>query len=616
MRIHGLHGMVLLAALLGLGVACDHPEPEPEPTAPAVPAGIVVHNATETSLTFQWSPVSGATSYDWKLLQGTSQVQDGSVNSRNVTVSNLTAGTDYQFAVRAVSAAGASAWSGNLAAKTASVPEPPTPPTPPTPGPATITYEDFLIPASEEDGLVRAFPGAEGCGMFTTGGRGGAVYHVTTLEDNNSKGSLRYALGQTGPRTIVFDVAGIIELKSGLNISKGDVTIAGQTAPGDGICIANYTVQNAADNVIIRFVRFRLGDKVAGQEDCIWGRNQKNIILDHCSMSWCMDECASFYDNDDFTMQWCILSESLNNSKHPKGSHGYGGIWGGHKATFHHNLLAHHSSRTPRLCGSRYTGNPEIEKVELANNVFYNWGPTDGGYAGEGGSYNFINNYYKPGASTVTKESLVNRIFQPYVSGSSSDDINPANVWGKFYVAGNYFDGQVANANYASLITAVNEDNWRGIHPKTSVETTVLKAESRFDISSNGSKFDLQSAQDAYERVLARVGASLSRDKVDARIVDEVKKGTWSAKGSKGSTNGIIDSQEDAGGWPAYAASADALAKVADTDGDGIPDWFEDAAGLDKSSAADGITKTLDRNARYTNLEMYLHYLVKDIIKF
>lgn len=613
MKTQGLQWMLLLLATFGLAVACDRPEPEPEPTAPSVPTGILVHNATETSLTFQWSPVTGATSYDWKLLQGGSQVQAGSVSGRNVTVSGLTAGTDYQFAVRAVSAAGASAWSGNLTARTESIPEPPQPP---TPGPATISYEDFLIPASEEDGLVRAFPGAEGCGMFTTGGRGGTVYHVTTLEDNNSKGSLRYALGQSGPRTIVFDVAGVIELKSGLNISKGDVTIAGQTAPGGGICIANSTVQNAADNVIIRFVRFRLGDKVAGQEDCIWGRNHKNIILDHCSMSWCMDECASFYDNDDFTMQWCILSESLNNSKHPKGAHGYGGIWGGHKATFHHNLLAHHSSRTPRLCGSRYTGMPEIEKVELANNVFYNWGPTDGGYAGEGGSYNFINNYYKPGASTVTKKSLVNRIFQPYVSRSSSDDINPANIWGKFYVTGNYFDGQVANANYSDLIAGVNEDNWQGIHPKTSVEIAVIKSESRFDISSNGSKFDLQSAQDAYERVLARAGASLSRDKVDARIADEVKKGTWSAKGSNGSTNGIIDSQEDAGGWPAYTASAEELAKVTDTDGDGMPDWFEDSAGLNKSSAADGVTKTLDKNGRYTNLEMYLHYLVKDIFKF
>ena len=611
------HAMLaLLPALMLILTACPGTEPEPEPAAPAVPTGLTLHKAEQTSLTFQWAPVSGASSYDWKLLQGASQVQAGSVSGRNVTVSGLTAGTHYQFAVRAVSSAGASAWSSLLTAATEAEPEPDPDPTPtPTPTPATITYEDFLIPAAEEDGLVRAFPGAEGCGMFTTGGRGGTVYHVTTLEDDNSKGSLRYALSQTGPRTIVFDVAGLIELKSGLNISKGDVTIAGQTAPGDGICISNYTVQSAADNVIIRFIRFRLGDKVAGQEDCIWGRNHKNIILDHCSMSWCMDECASFYDNDAFTMQWCILSESLNDSKHPKGAHGYGGIWGGHKATFHHNLLAHHSSRTPRLCGSRYTGTPEIEQVELANNVFYNWGPTDGGYAGEGGSYNFINNYYKPGASTVTKKSLVNRIFQPYVSGSSSDDKNPANTWGRFYVAGNHFDGQVANANYADLITGVNQDNWQGIHPKTSVETSVIKADSRFDITTAGSKLNVQTAETAYEKVLAVVGASLSRDKADARVVEEVRKGTWSGKGSNGSTNGIIDSQEDVGGWPSYAASPEELARVKDSDGDGIPDWFEDAAGLDKASAADGVGKTLDRGGRYTNLEMYLHYLVKDIIQ-
>ena len=602
--------LAFLLAIIPFITACPGPEPEPEPKAPDVPTGIALHSATQTSLTFQWSAVTGASSYDWQLNQGGTQIQKGSVSSRNVVISDLKAGTAYQFVVRAVSAAGASAWSSAVTASTEAEPEPPTPP-----APTGLKYEDFLIPASEEDGVARAFPGAEGCGMFTAGGRGGAVYHVTTLEDNNNKGSLRYALGQSGARTIVFDVAGVIELKSSLTISKGDVTIAGQTAPGDGICLANYSIQNNADNVIIRFVRFRLGDKVPGQEDCIWGRNHANIILDHCSMSWSMDECASFYDNENFTMQWCILSESLNNSKHPKGAHGYGGIWGGHKATFHHNLLAHHSSRTPRLCGSRYTGTPEIEKVELANNVFYNWGPTDGGYAGEGGSYNFINNYYKPGASTVTKKVLVNRIFQPYVSGSSSDDKNPANTWGKFYVAGNHFDGKVANEKYADLITGVNEDNWQGIQPKTSVDQSVIRSDTRFEIVSGQSKLNLQTAEKAYESVLTKVGASLARDAVDTRIVDEVRNGTWSGKqGSGGSTNGIIDSQEDVGGWPSYKATSAQTAAVKDTDGDGMPDAFEDEAGLDRNNAADGKAVTLDKNNRYTNLEMYLHYLVRNII--
>ncbi len=602
--------LAFLLAIIPFITACPGPEPEPEPKAPDVPTGIALHSATQTSLTFQWSAVTGASSYDWQLNQNGTQIQKGSVSSRNVVISDLKAGTAYQFVVRAVSAAGASAWSSAVTASTEAEPEPPTPPTP-----TGLKYEDFLIPASEEDGVARAFPGAEGCGMFTVGGRGGAVYHVTTLEDNNNKGSLRYALGQSGARTIVFDVAGVIELKSSLTISKGDVTIAGQTAPGDGICLANYSVQNNADNVIIRFVRFRLGDKVPGQEDCIWGRNHANIILDHCSMSWSMDECASFYDNENFTMQWCILSESLNNSKHPKGAHGYGGIWGGHKATFHHNLLAHHSSRTPRLCGSRYTGTPEIEQVELANNVFYNWGPTDGGYAGEGGSYNFINNYYKPGASTITKKVLVNRIFQPYVSGSSSDDKNPAGTWGKFYVAGNHFDGQVAEEKYADLITGVNKDNWQGIQPKTPVETAVIKSESRFNIVFGSSTVTLQTAEKAYESVLKHVGASLARDAVDTRITDEVRGGTWSGKpGSGGSTNGIIDSQEDVGGWPSYKATSAQIAAVKDTDGDGMPDAFEDLAGLDKNNAADGKAITLDKNNRYTNLEMYLHYIVRNII--
>ena len=192
-----------------------------------------------------------------------------------------------------------------------------------------------------------------------------------------------------------------------------------------------------------------------------------------------------------------------------------------------------------------------------SNNVFYNWGPTDGGYAGEGGSYNFINNYYKPGASTVTKKVLVNRIFQPYVSGSSSDHKNPANTWGKFYVAGNHFDGKVANEKYADLITGVNEDNWQGIQPKTSVDQSVLRSDTRFEIVSGQSKLNLQTAEKAYESVLTKVGASLARDAVDTRIVDEVRNGTWSGKqGSGGSTNGIIDSQEDVGGWPSYKATS------------------------------------------------------------
>ncbi|WP_169788192.1 T9SS type A sorting domain-containing protein [Rufibacter tibetensis] len=435
-----------------------------------------------------------------------------------------------------------------------------------------------------------AFPGAEGFGRFTTGGRGGKVIKVTNLNDAGP-GSLRAALAESGARTIVFDVSGNIVLASRLQISNGNVTIAGQTAPGDGICLQNYEMVVNADNVIIRYLRFRMGDLTRNEQDALWGRYRQNIIIDHCSMSWSIDETSSFYANKNFTMQWCLVGESLNQSFHEKNNHGYGAIWGGDKASFHHNLLAHHNNRNPRFNGGGRSGisnGPYLnEHVDFRNNVIYNW-RDNSAYGGENGKYNLVNNYYKPGPATASSKNR--RIMQ--VSFEADPTFGAG--YGTFFIDGNYVHGNAA----------VTSNNWNGGVDYDSSIPAAQRANVRLSTPIEFQMETNHTAEQAYEAVLSRVGASLRRDAVDARIVNEVRTGTATFNGSKTGFRGIIDSQTDVGGWPVLQS----LPALADTDGDGMPDAWETQKGLNPNNAAD---RNNDANGDgYTNLEEYLNGLL------
>ncbi|GAB4004169.1 pectate lyase [Spirosoma migulaei] len=414
-----------------------------------------------------------------------------------------------------------------------------------------------------------AFPGAEGFGKYTTGGRGGQVLIVRNLDDSGP-GSFREAVTSRGPRIVVFAVSGTIALQSKILIRQGNLTIAGQSAPGEGICLKNYNLSIEANNVIIRYLRFRLGDEAKQQDDAITGLRQKKIMIDHCSMSWATDECASFYDNENFTMQWCLISESLNKSVHEKGAHGYGGIWGGLGASFHHNLIAHQNSRMPRFCGSRYHKQPQRELVDFRNNVIYNWG-INNVYGGEKGNHNLINNYYKRGPATPL--NLQSRI------------VNPSKPYGQFYVSGNFVVGD-------SVISRNNLDG--GIQcdePDSAIATQPFLVESIAE----------QTAQQAFEQVLNKAGASYRRDATDVRIANDVRVGTASFGPQK---KGIIDSQKDVGGWVTLKQEP----APTDTDADGMPDNWETNHGLDPSSPSDASQFKLDEH--YTNVEVYLNSLV------
>ncbi len=437
-----------------------------------------------------------------------------------------------------------------------------------------------------------AFPGAEGYGKITTGGRGGKVIKVTNLNDAGA-GSLRAAIETSGKRIVVFEVSGNIVLQSRLRITNGDITIAGQTAPGDGICIQNYELNVSADNVIIRYMRFRMGDLSKNEQDALWGRYAQNIIIDHCSMSWSIDECSSFYANKNFTMQWCVLSESLNKSFHEKDDHGYGAIWGGSAATFHHNLLAHHNSRNPRFDGGHRPGTGSspfgIDKVDYRNNVLYNW-RGNSAYGGENGEYNIVNNYYKPGPATPTNRNK--RIMQvSKVDAASIVTYSPG--YGTFYIAGNYVHNN----------SAVTTNNWAG---GVDYDAGITQVMAQKITAFTNEAITNHTAEQAYDAVLLYGGASYKRDAVDTRIMNEVKNGTATYNGSKTGYKGIIDSQTDVGGWPVLQS----FTPLKDTDGDGMPDDWEIANKLDPNKAnANG----RELSTGYDNIEVYINSLVKTI---
>ncbi len=616
----------LLAALCIVGCGPEIVE-EPTPEPLATPTGLAVTATTTTTIALKWGGVEGAKEYEIRCKNASGFFSIES-NTTVATVSGLTKSTDYQLAVRAVDEERKSSWSENIEVRTADKDADdnqggnddnqgggnddnqggnddqggttPDLPDDPVVTPQNPDNSKWMLPAWENDGVVRAFPGAEGGGMYTTGGRGGKVLHVTNLNDSG-EGSFRWAVGQSGARTIVFDVAGTIHLTSDISIRQGNLTIAGQTAPGGGICIAGGTINVSASNIIIRYVRFRLGDQgaVSDGSDTTWGRYNSDIILDHCSMSWSIDEVSSYYANKNFTMQWCLLAEALNDSKHNKGNHGYGGIWGGRNASFHHNMLAHNNSRNPRFDHPEVYGNyvaTHRGNSDYRNNVVYNWGDNST-YGGEGAAWNVVGNYYKPGPASKERKYFVdaNGIYS-----SSGKDYGYATM----YVSGNYHAGSYA--------ASINSDNWSGIklHEETKPSNhNSWKSTSQLPIRKNDTQqcyTTTHTAQKAFEQVLAHVGASHRRDSVDERIVGEAKNG----KATYG--KGIINSQSTVGGWPTLSASAEELARVKDTDGDGMPDWFEIEMGTDKNSAADGNHTTLDKEGRYTNLEIYLHYLVRE----
>jgi hypothetical protein len=417
--------------------------------------------------------------------------------------------------------------------------------------------------AATEPIQVPAFPGAEGFGAHAAGGRGGRVIEVTNLNDSGP-GSLREAVVAAGPRILVFRVAGVIALEKPIVVRNPFLTLAGQSAPGDGVCLRNYAFVVATHDVVIRYLRSRCGDLGGRQEDCIdLAHGARNVVLDHCSASWSIDEVLSLAGNvADVTVQWCIIAESLDDSKHPKGPHGCGSLVranGG--VTLHHNLWAHNRTRNVRL-GDNY-GRPPYPVFDFRNNVIYNYGQTCTGSTQGRFAINYVANYLRPGPSSRTSHPI---------SVDSPSDM-------RFYISDNVFDGN----------KALTEDNTQFF--------SVVEIDGQRQVEIVAEPFDMplvrtSSAEDACEAVLAGAGASLPvRDAVDARVVADARNRTGS----------VIDSQTQVGGWPEYRSAPPAP----DSDHDGMPDDWERRHGLNPHDPADGSS---DKDGDgYTNVEEFLN---------
>ena len=517
---------------------------------------------------------------------------------------------------------------------------------------------------TEAQALAPAFPGAEGHGRYVIGGRGGEVIHVTNLNDKG-EGSFRAAVSGSKKKIIVFDVAGVIPLASDLTIGA-NTTILGQTAPSPGITLRYYTVQPKS-NCIIRFIRMRRGQEknINDGADATWQRHETGIILDHCSLSWSIDEVASYYDNNNFTMQWCTVAESLTNPGHSKGAHGYGGIWGGKFASFHHNFIAHLMNRGPRFNGARYGWkgytdnfdydtykweNPvQAENVDFRNCVIYNAQGTCYGGPG-GGQINIVNNYYKAGPSENLDKTTQNGISVSVSNGkergnqdritlvtvaeeSNSDKNHPENfdMTSRYYIKGNTTEttkGKVTENqdwkgvkydsgthNYNNEEYSADPNNFYGDQVEHKTIDGISCVRIKMETPAPTGIITTHTAKDAFNQVLTYVGASLYRDEVDARYMEEAKTGTATYKGSTTKSPGIIDLVSDVKGYTEDNFETATRPADFDSDNDGIPDEWEKANGLNPNDPTDALTYSLDSKGFYTNIEVYANSLVEHIMK-